>query len=1004
MKTKGKNLRALAGLMTVFSLLLCSFLLAIERPARAATSVTFTLKTVADIDYTFQYERKKLLDVDGDGLEDIVADSADEQDIYWWRAPNFTTRYKMADTHTGGCDITYGDVDNDGDIDVIQPLQSPYRVIWLENPSAGGGDPTQTWTSHQIATYSEWLKEMETADFDGDGKLDVVYRTEAVLAILFQDTPTSFTKVTISNRGHEGLDVGPINSGDSYIDIAIAGYWYQSPGGSSARTAGNWTERAISGMYTGESRIKVGDIDEDGYMDIIRSHSEASGSVQWYENNGANPPSWTARTIDSSMAYVHALEFGDVNLDGYVDVVGMAFYKGSTPGVYVWYNTNGTGTSWDEQQVSSVQSYQGDIGDIDNDGDLDLLAAPVEDTNGTLKVYINKTTLSLDSWTYKQISSTNAPQGFGIAARDVTGDGYMDVVVTGSFYRNPGGNMTGTWTKTSLPSGMDALWMVDVDGDAYGDIIAQKDDSTTTGIYWLEATATDGSAWTQRCQVGDVPRGNHGTSEAYHIGQIEPGGKPEIVISSGSTTREINYFRIPTSSPESGSWPKVKVHGTTAGSGVAVGEINNDGYPDIFGTDGGTVYWFLNPTNGSSNWTRTQIGTIDASYTDRVLAADINGDGQTDVVVTEEATPTSKTFWWQNPGNGSGTWTRRTICTQDSTNSADAGDLDHDGDIDVVTGEHKGTNLYVKIWENNGANPPSWSAHTVSSGKETHLGTRLFDLDNDHDLDIVSGAWTTYQYVHLWRNDASARAPAPTPTPTSMPTNTPTPGGGPPTSGLAIWYKADAGVQTSSSYVTQWNDQSGNGINASQGTSSYRPLLVSNVINGLPVVRFDGSNDRLNFTKNINGWTGMTVVMVSANAVNPGCCTELCGAVLYWTYTGANTNMWFSSHQTNMPSHISLSSGQPPCYTRPSSIGSAFSRSMWVYSGSGGTLKTYVDGTLVQTNTGQPSSIASVSSSGSLGPAYTGYFNGDVAEILVYSQALSDSDRQALDSYLDAKY
>ena len=825
-----RSSKAVVGLLATFMLVLCSVSLVMEQPTTAAISVTFIEKTVANIDYNYQYERKKVFDVDGDGDEDIVADSADEQKIFWFEAPNWT-KHLMANTHTGGCDITYGDIDNDGDIDVVQPVQNTYRMFWLANPSAGGGDPTQTWTATQIGTYNEWLKELETADFDGDGKLDIVYRTEAKLEVLFQNTPTSFTKVTISARGHEGLDVGDVN-GDNEIDIVIAGYWYQNPGGSSARTASNWIERSVSGMSTAESRVKVADINEDGDLDIVRSYSESSGAVEWFQNSGANPPGWTKYTIKSVLSYCHALEIGDINLDGNVDVVGMAFNKSSAPGVYVWYNTDGAGTVWDEQKVSSTQSYQGDIGDVDDDGDIDLIAAPVEDVNGTLKVYINKTTLSLDNWTYKQISGTNA-QGFGLAARDVTGDGLLDVAAVNAFYKNPGGDMTGTWTKATLPSGMDALWMVDVDGDAYGDIIAQKDDSTTTGIYWLEATQTDGSAWTQRCKVGDVPRGSHGTSEAYHIGQIENGGKPELVIASGATTREVNYFEIPSSNPESGFWPKTKIY-STAGSGVFVIDVDNDGDNDVFGTYGNTVYWFNNPGNGSANWSQVTVGTIDASYTDRVLSADINGDGLADVVVTEESTPVSKTFWWQNPGDGSPNWTRRTICIQDSTNSADVADIDHDGDVDVVTGEHKGTNLYVKIWENNGANPPSWTAHTVSSGKETHLGTRLFDLDHDHDLDIVSIAWTSYQYVHLWRNDASASSPpTPTPTntpsgPTNTPTNTPTPTSTlQPQTGLVGYWQFDDNA----------NDSSGNANTLTVSGATYATGYDGKALS------FDGSDD-----------------------------------------------------------------------------------------------------------------------------------------------------------------
>ena len=44
--------------------------------------------------------------------------------------------------------------------------------------------------------------------------------------------------------------------------------------------------------------------------------------------------------------------------------------------------------------------------------------------------------------------------------------------------------------------------------------------------------------------------------------------------------------------------------------------------------------------------------------------------------------------------------------------------------------------------------------HVIDHGKESHLGTLLFDLDGDGDLDILSVAWDEYRFLHLWRNDA----------------------------------------------------------------------------------------------------------------------------------------------------------------------------------------------------------------------------------------------------------
>jgi len=182
---------------------------------------------------------------------------------------------------------------------------------------------------------------------------------------------------------------------------------------------------------------------------------------------------------------------------------------------------------------------------------------------------------------------------------------------------------------------------------------------------------------------------------------------------------------------------------------LSAGDIDNDGDIDLLlGTK-----WLQ---NSGKTWRLFELSP-DSGLPDRNRLADINGDGRLDAVVGFEAiSKKGKLVWYEQGASPTSKWAEHLVSRIIGPMSLDVADMDGDGDFDIVAGEHnlkKPSKAKLYIFENEDGWGRHWKKHTIYTGDEHHDGARVFDMDGDGDLDIISIGWG-HPKVVLYENKA----------------------------------------------------------------------------------------------------------------------------------------------------------------------------------------------------------------------------------------------------------
>ena len=351
------------------------------------------------------------------------------------------------------------------------------------------------------------------------------------------------------------------------------------------------------------------------------------------------------QVVDNTLNWAHAVFAADLDGDGDMDML-----SGSVNGNTVaWYENNGikgnpsfTKKNIDNNAVGAVSVY---ATDIDGDGDIDVLSASYLDK--TVAWYENGGHSSNPTFTKRVI--TNTADGVRtVYATDIDGDGDMDVLSasynddTIAWYQNAGQKINPTFTKHIIDNDADGAYSVyaaDIDGDGDMDVLSASLDGDT--IAWYEyAGQSSNPTFTKRVLTTTADR-----TYTVYATDIDRDGDMDIIFSSFNDNK-LAWLE------NSGQRPNptftLRIITTTAYGAhyVYAADIDGDGDTDILSAshNDNTVAWYENGGQSSNPTFTKRVITTAATQTNEVYAADIDGDGDIDVMSSGSNT----IAWYRN--------------------------------------------------------------------------------------------------------------------------------------------------------------------------------------------------------------------------------------------------------------------------------------------------------------------------------------------------------------------
>ncbi len=680
-------------------------------------------------------------------------------------SPSFATQTGFA-TGSEPESVTAADLNGDGKPDLIVANENSNTVSVLLNTTAPGASTPSFAAQTTFATGSN-PRSVTAADLNGDGKPDLIVANQGAntVSVLLNTTAPgatapSFAPQQIFATGSEPVSVTAADlNGDGLPDLIVANLGSNTVSVLLNTTAPGATTPSFAAQTafatgSGPESVTAADLNGDGKRDLIVANKYSS-TVSVLLNTtapGATTPSFAAQTAFATGSGPESVTAADLNGDGKPDLI---VANGSNT-VSVLLNTTAPGAatpSFAAQQTFAAGSSPEFVtaADLNGDGKPDLIVANT--LSNTVSVLLNTTApgATTASFAAQQTFATGT-NPLSVTAADLNGDGKPDLIVanvnsnavsvllntTALAINSPAFAAQQTSATGSQPEPVTAA---DLNGDGKPDLIVVNVLSNTVSVL-LNTTApgatTPSFAAQQTFATGAEPR-------AVTVADLSGDGKLDLIVANydSNTVSVLMNTTAPGATTASFAAQQTFATGAEPRS-VTAADVNGDGKPDLIVTNlnSNTVSVLLNTTATGATTPSFAAQQTFATGSDPqfVTAADLNGDGKPDLIVANRGASTvSVLLNTTAPGAATPSFAaQQTFATGSLPESVKAADLTGDGKPDLIVAN--GDSNTVSVLLNTtapGATAPSFAAQqTFATGSEP-VSVTAADLNGDGKPDLI---------------------------------------------------------------------------------------------------------------------------------------------------------------------------------------------------------------------------------------------------------------------------